>query len=175
MSETCEHTVMPEPAGLAYVEPVADSRYWGPFPGETPELYEHLGIRFFKKYMPFPTGDFVGKKVGMPSILPSEGSTEDRLESLVERTKSLETIHLMSLTIMGFLGLIGECTSLVDKHQIKDFTIISASNIVINAYPIMLQRYNRLRAGRALIALTTESGLQRTAKGQIPKHPLIVE
>ena len=175
MSEANHCTELPEPAGIAGIETVADSRYWAPFPGETPELYEHLGIRAFKKYMPFPTGDIVGKIVGMPSILPSEGSPEERLRSLVEKTKFLEQIHLVGLTIMGTLGLVGECTTLSELQPIKSLAVISASNIVINVYPIMLQRYNRLRAGRALAALSTESGLQLTAKGKVPKNPLIVE
>lgn len=160
--ELPEHFFPAEPpqAGQLTFE-VPRSGYWSRLPGESPELYEHLGIRFFKKYMP-TTGDLMRKhfwaKRGMTGLTvggyPEEGERELRLEALVATSKLAEKLHLKFFA--GFLAFgaasgvfVGEIGSSEAGVAFSTFAGIVV-NTATNVYPIMLQRYNRLRIYRIL-------------------------
>lgn len=142
--------------------------YWGPFPGETPELYEKLGVwKIYKAIKPhFPTffiGDF-SMKHGIDTDInvarrrepnlpdPNQLTKQDKLERYVEWTKRNEKTH-----IIGFFGFMA-LTALILQEQDSTSGIfasaVAATNVAINVYPIMLQRYNRLKAYRALGGLS---------------------
>lgn len=138
--------------------------YWGPFPGETPEMYERLGVRsIYRAIKPhFPkqlVGDFsieqgrdtdvaVARRRESELPSPQQLTKQDRLERYVEWTKRNEKIH-----IVAFLAQ-NACTAVIlkdpDSIDAIAASAITLSNIVFNVYPIMLQRYNRLKAYRIL-------------------------
>jgi len=108
---------------------------------ENPELYEKLGVRTYKKYMPI-SGDVVYravyKKLGAP-----DWARHGNLQSLknMERfTRVLEAGHEAGLAIWASgIGLM-----LANGH-IKEAAFWGGMNMLVNVYPIMLQRYNRSR------------------------------
>lgn len=142
--------------------------YWGPFPGETPELYERMGVwHVYKTIKPhFPKsliGDFDLKK-GRPRLAnddseatqPAEELTkQEKLQNYVDWTKTNEKIHL------GGLAVIAAMSSFMFHQQETLDNIAGAAfsvgNAAINVYPILLQRYNRLKAYRVLGTLTAKS------------------
>lgn len=107
---------------------------------ESPELYEKLGIRAYKKYMP-TTGDlmykYVWKKLGASSQVTLK---PDSIELALSSTKAYEIIHYAFLAVY----------SMAMYHSYKSGNMVglavnTALNTLINVYPIMLQRYNRMR------------------------------
>ena len=143
----------PEAVALGQVTP---GGYWGQLPGESTELYEHLGILAYKKYG--LTGDLATKHVwsrlrltkDSAATLPDGATSESRIENFIRITKGKELIHLGGLAVSGALTAaigVAECTP---QERILLTAACSIGNIIVNAYPVMLQRYNRLRAYRVL-------------------------
>lgn len=142
--------------------------YWGPFPGETHELYERMGIwHIYKTIKPhFPKsliGDF-DLKQGHPRPTTDDGAADqpaeeltkqEKLQNYVDWTKTNEKIHLGGLAVCAALSVY-----LFHQQEALDNiagAALSVSNAAFNAYPILLQRYNRLKAYHALGALATNS------------------
>lgn len=142
--------------------------YWGPFPGETPELYERIGVMWvyneaLKPYFPkFFIGDFSIKHgvdaSGKSKRAELEASADIELptktESLTrytEWTKKNEKIHLWGF--LGFTALNKVLMETLDMQNAADKAFVigfAVCNVAVNIYPIMLQRHNRLRAYREL-------------------------
>ncbi|HSX31724.1 MAG TPA: hypothetical protein VLF43_00545 [Candidatus Saccharimonadales bacterium] len=138
----------PEPVPAPFVpEAGAGYNYWR-LPGESPELYAALGVVVFKKYMP-TSGDLMVRRFPSLSILPSgvEGSRESRLEKLVDNTKILEKIHLGTTALTG---VIQAGVHLMPGYNKYTDAALAGVQLITNVYPIMVQRYNRLRAFRVL-------------------------
>src|ERR1035437_5814685 len=109
---------------------------------QDPKLYEKLGVKKFKKYMP-TTGDLVSRLVwkkyfGMPSMVGNGG--EQGLRDGEFATRIYESIHL---------GLFGICTALMVEDfqagRLDHVAFGAGINSLLNVYPIMVQRYNRSR------------------------------
>jgi len=124
--------------------------YWR-LPGEKPELYEHVGIRFIKKYIP-PNGDWFRRNIWLkfkidPMGLSTPQPREQKLRKLIGATKVLESTHL-------------GCAALIAYWDVKTGRNISTEipvQFAINGLPIMIQRYNRLRAANLLLRLDQRS------------------
>lgn len=116
------------------------------------KLYELLGIRFFKKYLP-TTGDLMQRKVWRRKTL-GDGRTKT-LKSYERTTRMCEVTHLIFFFAYFSLFLVPGNT-----------TLDVVSNLLVNVYPIMLQRYNRARLYRVFewrrnkMAPTTQSELK---------------
>ncbi|MHB8625514.1 MAG: glycosyl-4,4'-diaponeurosporenoate acyltransferase CrtO family protein [Aggregatilineales bacterium] len=111
-----------------------------------PGFYERLGIRTFKRYMPI-SGDLIyhliWKKLGAPDLITPNSISSLRSMELVGRL--LETVHLMGFAVMASdLG-----TALANK-SITSAAFVAGLNMLVNVYPIMLQRYNRVRLQRTI-------------------------
>lgn len=106
-------------------------------------LYELLGIRFFKKYLP-TSGDWVMRHIWRSKML-EDGNTET-LKQHVGFTRACEAIHLICGIVM--LGLLLD--SATSGHKFKFAILALVLNMVGNLYPVMLQRYNRARIHRVL-------------------------
>ncbi|MBU2101116.1 hypothetical protein KKH05_00090 [Patescibacteria group bacterium] len=100
------------------------------------KLYELFGIRIFKKYLPI-SGDLMMRKVFRGKMLEN-GHTET-LENYERFTRVCECIHL----VFFFVYL----SALFSHGHV--ITVV-VSNLLVNVYPIMLQRYNRARLYRIL-------------------------
>jgi hypothetical protein len=107
-----------------------------------PTLYEKLGIRTFKRYL--PTGDLIPRLLRRRFTFIGGTSVND-LKNYERFTRVYETIHL------GFLGLgaaaLGEELA---SGKIGQAAFTAGINTLVNVYPIMLQRYNRSRLYRTI-------------------------
>jgi len=103
-------------------------------------LYKKIGVIFFKKMVP-TLGDswinlynkYSSKKMRF---------VKNRKDAIVwtRITIFLESIHLLSFLIMSY----GIINNLISQNWNKAF-ILFVINILINLYPILTQRYNRIR------------------------------
>jgi hypothetical protein len=115
---------------------------------EHPGLYEKLGVRMFKKYM--PRGDLMNRLVWKhfgheDAVKPGDLSSLKNMEAY---TRFFETVHMV-----GFgLGVAGIGLSLAnpDTSTLAEGMALGSLGAILNAYPIMLQRYNRVRLYRAI-------------------------
>ncbi|MEW6687347.1 MAG: hypothetical protein AB1393_14275 [Candidatus Edwardsbacteria bacterium] len=108
---------------------------------KNPELYEKLGVRTFKKWMPI-TGDVVHrvfwKRLGLGDFV--QPNSIQSLKNYETFTRVYEGIHLT------FLGLgCAQLASQVHAGQIDAALLTAGLNTLVNVYPIMVQRYNRSR------------------------------
>ncbi|MFZ4764927.1 MAG: hypothetical protein ACOYMN_08215 [Roseimicrobium sp.] len=110
----------------------------GTLPGER-SLYEALGIRSFKKFV---RSGWYGSIWG-PSLRRGSGKPVS-LESLAADMRSSEVSHTIAFVLVGVFTVF----VLFTGRWLGVFWLL-ASNIFINAYPVMLQRYNRERIARA--------------------------
>lgn len=119
--------------------------YFRPKSFESKSLYEKMGIRFYKKYLP-TSGDLSMKYLWRGnSLIPTTGTTKENIEMFEQETRTLEAIHLGILAVSQtvFIG-VGTFDS------IRGAAIGAVFQIGTNIYPIMLQRYNRIRAMRII-------------------------
>jgi hypothetical protein len=107
---------------------------------QNPKLYEKLGVRTFKKYMP-TSGDLVyrlvWKRFGAGDQIEP---TLESMKSYEKYTRLYEGIHLTALGI-GTATMTEQLLS----GQIEGAVFTAAINTLVNVYPILLQRYNRSR------------------------------
>lgn len=103
---------------------------------ESPELYEKLGVRIYKKYVP-TTGDLITRLV-WKKIRINNGP--ESLDDLLATTKFTEILHHAL-----FAGMLLPMAGDLARGQLKSAAVTGLLNVLINAYPIILQRYNRMR------------------------------
>jgi hypothetical protein len=117
------------------------SEFFDPKNFESPELYEQLGIRAFKKYMP-TTGDLISrlvwKKMGLMSMLKGD---PESIQKFITESKFLEVTHYVGFAVIALLT-----APLIEEGAIGASAGAVIMNLLVNVYPIMLQRYNRMRA-----------------------------
>ncbi len=115
--------------------------WFAPKPFESTQLYERLGVKTFKKYMPL-TGDLMNRYVWsrvLTRFIP-EYHDVNILKQVEFFTRVYEGIHLTG----GIIGTI-ILAHFLHADLVKDATVITAWNTLINIYPVMVQRYNRIR------------------------------
>lgn len=109
-------------------------------------FYEKFGIRFFKKYLP-TSGDLVRRLSSMHRNTLAGGSSEEAGDrSLLGYelwTRKNEAAHLV-----GGLGM--AALALFPGVSTPSILLIQLGNLLINVYPVLLQRYNRARLYNAL-------------------------
>jgi hypothetical protein len=105
-------------------------------------LYRCLGVPLFKRYVP-TSGDWIARRRGQRSIPPGGHSVLRELHKYERRTRMIEWRHLGGFVAMG-VGI--ELTDTMLGSTAVAWLWLA--NIILNFYPIMLQRYNRLRIGR---------------------------
>lgn len=107
---------------------------------ESPELYEKLGIRTFKKYMP-TTGDLMYKYVWKKLVGSNQITlNKDSVETALSTTIACEIIHYALLALYSV-----SMYRSYESGNMTGLTVGAALNALVNVYPIMLQRYNRMR------------------------------
>lgn len=93
-------------------------------------VYRRLGARFYKKIVP-SSGEWVSRLRGIDRLkVRDAGTRRGALLMYEEQTRKWEWGHLIS----AFCLQLWVCTAI---------------NLVVNVYPIMVQRYNRARIARA--------------------------
>ena len=123
---------------------IASQAVYFPFPAKyydiktferTGRVYEHLGIRLFKKVV--RRGPLT---VFSPTLRFPKGKTTSALRYLDHEMQKAETGHMFIFMLM----LIVTGYALV-MAWFDAVGWILAFNVIFNGYPVMLQRYNRIR------------------------------
>jgi len=106
---------------------------------QNPQFYHSWGVRLFKRWVPF--GDFwIGlyNKVFSKRLQMIE--TKDDAIVWVLLTWTVEILHFLVFIVIFWLTV----QALFQSHYVKGF-MFSILNIIINVYPMLVQRYNRIR------------------------------
>lgn len=103
------------------------------------KTYENLGVNFYRKLLVLTGWERLNKKAN-----PVEKSTK-ALMHLHLQTKKSEFSHLII-----FLIVLGFNVFVVYKYGVLQSLWLFILNILLNLYPIFLQRYNRPRFERAI-------------------------
>jgi len=119
---------------------------------ESPELYEKLGVREFKRYLP-TTGDLMYKYVWkrLPPIARGFFGLENGAQAQITRdpksvdemlfvTKAVELTHYAMLAVFSYFMY-----EQFNAGSLSGLAMATTTNALVNVYPIMLQRYNRIR------------------------------
>lgn len=114
---------------------------------ESERLYEQLGALLIKRYVP-SGGDLIMHRLRRDH--PSWRLVTPRSESLrryERKTRLNESIHLIA-----FLGVTTLATERFVSGSLSAFglTVAMTLNLIVGFWPVVLQRYNRLRLYRAL-------------------------
>ncbi len=114
---------------------------------ESERLYERLGALVIKRYVP-TGGDLVMRRLRRNH--PGRRWVTSSLQSLRQherRTRLNELIHL--------IGFVGFTVLAASKFASGSLTVLGltfalALNLILGLWPVILQRYNRLRLYRAI-------------------------
>lgn len=132
---------------------------------ESERLYRRLGARVLKRYVP-TGGDLVMQWVRRRHpeqrwVDRSAGS----LERFERRTRVNEAIHVV--------GSVGGAVLILERARRGALTrramlAALAANVALGIWPVVLQRYNRLRVYRAIEAIERR-GRTRTPSQRLPE------
>ena len=114
--------------------------YYAPRPFES-FLYERLGVPFLGRYI--PTGGSRFRVI--PSFVTKGQPRIQVLKDFIKTTLIIETLHLLTAVFLIAL-LLPEIADDYQNGRYGEVGLYWAAIILPNAYPIMLQRYNRARA-----------------------------
>ncbi len=118
--------------------------WFAPKPFESTRLYERLGVRLLKRYVP-TGGDYFIQRYGIRIV-----DVQGNLDSLVrfERlTRIQESLHIFFFI---FFVLFSLWRWLSGKTGFFNFLFAIVVYILLILSPVELQRYNRLRIYRAI-------------------------
>ncbi|MFZ1807796.1 MAG: hypothetical protein WAU36_11260 [Cyclobacteriaceae bacterium] len=105
----------------------------------TGSIYEFIGIKTYKKYLP-TTGDIVRRWRKIKQIKLNGTSKAQELYKYERQTRKYEWRHLIGFIVFILLTLMIERTL-----TLLDWFILIILNLLINVFPILLQRHNRIR------------------------------
>jgi Flp pilus assembly protein TadB len=103
------------------------------------QLYEYCGINLFRKLLVLIGWEKLNKKSN-----PVEKSAKALAHNLL-RTKKSELGHLII-----FFIVLGVSVVVIVNSGLRNAVWLITFNIILNLYPVLLQRYNRPRIERAL-------------------------
>lgn len=108
-------------------------------------IYEFIGIKLFKKYLP-TTGDIARRHKNIVQIKLNRAERINDLYRYEKQTRNYELRHIIGT--IGFIALI----FIIDKKlYLFDVVFLTALNLYVNIYPIFLQRHNRIRIIKVLL------------------------
>lgn len=111
------------------------------------KIYENFGINLFRKLLVF---------IGWEKLNKKANPVKNDLESLLYleyRTKQSELGHLIV-----FFIVLGFTIYVALKFTFVESLWLLVLNIILNVYPVLLQRYNRPRYQRALALFRYKTG-----------------
>lgn len=122
-----------ERIALAYFRPKT-IEFWR---GKT--IYDLVGIRIYKKYLP-SSGDIVRRWRNIKHIKLDRANRVDELYKYERKTRNYEWRHIVGVFLFILFSY------LIDrKFTLYDWLFVFFLNLMVNIYPIFLQRYNRIR------------------------------
>ncbi len=113
--------------------------YFKPRNFETIRFYEKIGVRIFKKFLP-TMGDYLIRLTNYHCV---EGKRDIKLMEFISRIYELTHVVIFIFVTISIIE------SLFD-HNYKNAFFLCLLNIIVNIYPIMTQRYNRIRLLRII-------------------------
>ncbi len=102
-------------------------------------IYRLAGVRIFKRYLP-TSGDLVSRWRGISRIKRTDGGLRLAVVRYERITRSYEARH-----IFGALSMLAINWWAIAVHGKGSWIALLAANALINGYPMMIQRYNRVR------------------------------
>lgn len=127
---------------LKYFEPTKFERWRGGY------VYERLGVKFYKRYL-LPTESLLHYlRRGKKAMQGGKGSLQAELKRLELETRRNEIIHVAAMILTGGILAFGFPNSTFLQLSTEQFVAILAINLYVNVYPILVQRYNRVRIMR---------------------------
>lgn len=144
---------------LPFYEKLIDL-WFAPKAFESQKLYERLGVRIIKRYVP-TGGDYFIQKHGVRII-----NLQNNIDSMIrfeKRTRLYEAIHV--LVFLGFLTWSARRLLRRDTTAL-DFCFAVLVYVALILSPAVLQRYNRIRIYRAIQLLSKRQGLVEQAGGK---------
>lgn len=103
-------------------------------------VYSALGVKLFKRYNPLSGDNSVFTILFGGFLTTHSHRTLNRVSDI---TKAIEAVHALGVVMFG-----AKTVSELQQGNIRGAIGMTAANILINVYPIMLQRYNRSRVER---------------------------
>jgi Glycosyl-4,4'-diaponeurosporenoate acyltransferase len=128
---------------------------------ENERLYRRLGARVLKRYMP-TGGDFVMRRLRRRN--PDRRLVRPVLHALrqFERwTRVAEAVHLTGFVAFAALTVRQYTAGALGPGGL---TVAVTLNLTLGLWPVVLQRYNRLRAYRAIDAISRAASIHRPGK-----------
>ncbi len=102
-------------------------------------IYDYIGIRWYKKYLPF-TGDIARKWKNLIQINLNKSQRIKELYRYEKMTRNYEIRHIIGIILFLVLVFLSN-----KKLTLFDIVFLTFLNLCVNIYPIFLQRYNRIR------------------------------
>ncbi|MEM8891414.1 MAG: hypothetical protein AAGD28_25775 [Bacteroidota bacterium] len=118
---------------LAYFKPKAFER------SREDSIYRWIGIKFFKKYLP-TSGDIARKIKGITQIEHHQADRFLEIRKYEHKTRIFEFRHMLGMIVFIFILLLFE-----KNYSLFDYLLVSILFLILNIYPILLQRHNRIR------------------------------
>ena len=109
-------------------------------------IYELIGIKIYKKYLP-TTGDLARRRKKIKQINLRSSNRYEELYRYERKTRNYEWRHIIGAILFILFRFLFDSKL---RLTVIDFTLLPAMNLYINIYPIFLQRYNRIRILRIL-------------------------
>lgn len=121
---------------------------------QNPGLYEKLGVRKFREYIEIK--DVLLARLTWRKVVEDEAQEKlnniSTLKDFESFTRLCEVGHLVSFGLMtAALGIF------LQSGSITGAVFVAGINTLMNIYPIMLQRYNRVRLYRVIRKMKGES------------------
>jgi len=107
---------------------------------EAGQLYERLGVRFCKKLLRRGPLRILSPKLRIPNPIVVES-----LRELEYEMRRAETIHVVAFIVMMFVAGYGAVRGWLDA-----LSWMLLFNVLLNIYPMMLQRHNRMKLQRLI-------------------------
>jgi len=124
-------------------------------------IYRWTGIQAFVAFL-----RFIGWEKFWRRAIPVL-KEPDALRKYADSTRGSEAVHVVAGVCMMALT-----TSIAIRHSWAETKWLWLVNVLINLYPVLLQRYNRPRVERLILRLERASRNKSTEPSDAPKSPI---
>jgi hypothetical protein len=147
------------------IRPTIATRYFGPWKVERlgrGRLYEWLGIRLWKRWLR-SSGNPSSRQPGAMNLASRRAGLRERLRQHDRFTRQYEVRHLLGGIAMQVGGWV-----FISMLSGGSLTLLTMANLLVNGYPILLQRYKRVRVHAALGRIGERDDLATGQHGAAP-------
>lgn len=102
-------------------------------------IYTWIGITIFKRFVP-TTGDIARRVMGITQLRYRREHLASDLDEIENHTRVVETRHWIGMVLFVAIALVVK-----SEYSVFDYLFVAALFLVVNVYPILLQRHNRIR------------------------------